>query len=79
MGWASGGRIFDRVTRKLIELRTPDRVLTAVCADLIDELRDGDWDTLDESMATFQDNRAVIAAFRQAADDWLDDETDEKE
>lgn len=73
MGWASGGEIFDRVTRKLVELRAPDRVLTAVCVELIDALREGDWDTLDESIEEFKENRAVMTAFRQAAPDWFEE------
>ena len=74
MGWASGGRIFDRVARKLIEARVPDDAVTAVCVDLIEELTDGDWDTLDESIEQFEDHPAIMEAFRQAAPDWIDDE-----
>lgn len=77
MGWSHGGDAFGRVTRKLVELRAPDRVLTAVCADLIDALRDADWDTLDESIEEFRENRAVMAAFRLAAPEWVTEEKDQ--
>lgn len=74
MGWASATPIFTRTTRKLVELRAPDRVVTAVCAELIAELCDGDWDTLDEAIEQFKDNRAVMAAFQLAAPEWLEPE-----
>lgn len=78
MGWSGGGDIFDRVARALVGAGASDRIVTTVCEVLIDTLRDGDWDTLDESIDEFRSNRAVVAAFRLAAPDWLKEEDMEK-
>jgi hypothetical protein len=77
MGWASASPIFDAVAQKLIDHSAPEHVVTDVCAALIQELCDGDWDTLDESINRFRDSSAVMAAFRQAAPDWFDPDDEE--
>jgi hypothetical protein len=63
MGWASAGAIFDPVARKLIELGAPDDLKTEVLAILIGELED--WDTRDESLEQFEDDEAIVEAFRR--------------
>lgn len=74
MGWASGGDIFNRVTHTLLKQDfVPDEAVTAVCADLIDALRDGDWDALGESVEEFRDVPAVMEAFRQSAPEYVED------
>lgn len=73
MGWSSGSDIFDPVTQALIDSGVAGPVVTDVCATLIDELRSCDWDTLDESVDRFRRYPAVIAAFKKAAPDWVED------
>ena len=63
MGWNSANRIFDPVAKALIDTGADDTTKRKVLSDLISELRDGDWDTCDESLEDFLDQPAVIAAF----------------
>jgi hypothetical protein len=77
MGWASAGPIFDCVANALLRENVEDAKTTAILADLIKELCDGDWDTLNESIDEFLDKPAVIAAFQIAAPSWLDEFRDE--
>lgn len=67
MGWASAGAIFDPVARAMIELKAPDEMKIRVLGDLIGALQDGDWDTEGESLGEFQDDPAIVEAFRQHA------------
>ena len=64
MGWASASGIFDTVADSLIEAGADDAIKRAVCTDLIRELRDGDWDTCDESLEAFAGDPAIVQAFR---------------
>ena len=63
MGWNSANRIFDPVAKALVNTGAADDVTRKVLSDLISELRDGDWDTCDESLEDFLGQPAVIAAF----------------
>lgn len=65
MGWASAGAIFDPVAKAMVELGAPDEMKTRVLGDLIGALQDGDWDTESESLGEFQDDPAIVEAFRQ--------------
>lgn len=65
MGWASAGEIFDPVARALIDLRADHDTKVRVLGTLIAKLRDGDWDTHDESMDQFSDDPAVVEAFHR--------------
>lgn len=65
MGWGSAGSIFDPTIQALIEAGATDAVITKVAVNLINTLRDNDWDTYDESLEAFKDNRAVVAAFAE--------------
>jgi hypothetical protein len=65
MGWASAGGYFDAVAKALIEGGATDEVKTKVCSVLIGVFRDGDWDTEEESLGEFQDDPAIVAAFRE--------------
>ena len=65
MGWNSAGDIFDPVAKALVELNAPDDMKIRVLGDLIGALRDGDWDTEDESLDQFQNDPAIVEAFRQ--------------
>jgi len=65
MGWASAGAIFDPVARAMVELGAPDEMKIRVLGDLIGALQDGDWDTEGESLDEFQDDPAIVEAFRQ--------------
>lgn len=70
MGWASGGEIFDRVAHALVKRDdVPDAAVTAICADLADALRDGGWDTVDDSVQKFRNHPAVLAGLEQADPD----------
>lgn len=65
MGWASAGDIFDPVAKAMVELNAPDEMKIRVLGDLIGALREGDWDTEDESLSQFEDDPAIVEAFRQ--------------
>ncbi len=65
MGWASAGNIFDPVAKAMIELHAPDEMKIRVLGDLIGVLQEGDWDTEDESLDNFEDDPAIVEAFRQ--------------
>jgi hypothetical protein len=64
MGWASAGNIFDPVAQVLIDCGAPDDLKTRALGKLIDTLRDGDWDTCEESLEGFEHDPAVVQAFR---------------
>ena len=66
MGWASGGIVFDVVATALIQHDASDELTTAVLRPLIRALRDGDWDTIDESEETFRDDPLIACLLRQA-------------
>ncbi|TDD77720.1 hypothetical protein [Actinomadura rubrisoli] len=63
MGWASGGAIFDRVADALIASRANDDLLRSTLGPLIDELRNGDWDTEDESLERFARVPVIVQLF----------------
>lgn len=65
MGWNSGNEVFDPVARKARELGLPDEQVTALLSTLIGALQDRDWDTEDESLEEFEDDAAIVEAFRQ--------------
>lgn len=63
MGWSSGGDIFNGVAKALVELGADERIKRGVLGPLIDSLRDGDWDTEDESMQEFRDDPVIVELF----------------
>lgn len=65
MGWASAGEIFDPVAQALIDCNASDELKTKVLGTLIGQLQDGDWDTEDESLDAFQNDPAIVTAFRE--------------
>ncbi len=65
MGWASAGGIFDPVAKAMVEAQAPDEMKTAILSVLIETLRAGDWDTEHESLGEFQDDPAIVEAFRR--------------
>ncbi|WP_055591371.1 hypothetical protein [Peterkaempfera griseoplana] len=65
MGWASGDQVFAPVARKLVELGASAEVKRQVCSVLINALQDRGWDTEGESLGEFQDDPAIVAAFRE--------------
>jgi hypothetical protein len=65
MGWASGDEVFEPVANKLIELCAPAEMKRQVCSVLIDALQNRGWDTESESLGNYQDDPAIIAAFRE--------------
>lgn len=64
MGWASGGNVFDPVARSLVDCGADDATKRKVLGKLIDTLRDADWDTCNESLEEFEDDPAIVQAFR---------------
>lgn len=65
MGWASAGGIFDPVASAMQRVGATDEQKTEVLSVLIRALRDGDWDTDGESLGAFQDDPAIVEAFRR--------------
>ena len=74
MGWASANHIFDRTAEALIATEAAEHIVRDTLAALIAELREGDWDTLDESIERFGNEPAVLVAFRQGAPEWFEDD-----
>jgi hypothetical protein len=66
MGWSSANPIFDAVAVAMLQANVSHDKTVDVLAVLIDELRNGDWDTYDESYYAFEDEPAVVEAFRRA-------------
>lgn len=64
MGWASGSYVFDDIMGELKFLNPETKKRVAV--KIIHVFRDMDWDTEDESLETFKDDPAIVAAFREA-------------
>jgi hypothetical protein len=65
MGWASAGNIFDPVADAMIRHGAPDELKTEVLSVLIKTLHDGDWDTDGESLGAYEDDPAIVEAFRR--------------
>ncbi len=65
MGWASAGDIFDPVAKALIAAGVDRPTKITVLGTLIDKLRDGDWDTEDESLGLFAHDPAIVEAFHR--------------
>jgi hypothetical protein len=63
MGWASASEIFDPVAQALIDLDAPPDMKRRVLGTLLDKLRDGDWDTWDESLTEFSHDPVIVAIF----------------
>lgn len=72
MGWASGGSIFDTVADALIDAQAEvpfsDGLFVRVLQPLFNELRAGDWDTVDESIDKFRDYPVILSVLR--SDGW---------
>lgn len=65
MGWASAGLIFNNVARSLIAASASEDIKRHTLGVLIDDLRDGDWDTEDESLEEFQHDAVIVDLFAQ--------------
>jgi hypothetical protein len=65
MGWASGGAHFNDVADALISAGASDEIKTKVCSALISSLGYGDWDTQGESLGEYEDDPAIVQAFRE--------------
>ncbi|WP_432157789.1 hypothetical protein [Streptomyces sp. bgisy153] len=65
MGCASAGGIFDPVAEAMQRTGASDEQKTEVLSVLIKALHDGDWDTDGESLGAFQDDPAIVEAFRR--------------
>jgi hypothetical protein len=66
MGYSSGGEIFDKIARALIEAGADDELLGRVLYELAEELTAQDWDTVDESIDEFAGHPVVQHALRKA-------------
>jgi hypothetical protein len=65
MGWASAGEIFDPVAQALLDLGADRDTKRRVLGTLIDKLRDGAWDTEDESLHEFRHDVDIVALFHE--------------
>ncbi len=66
MGWGSAGyRIFDPVAQALIEADASEEIKRRVLGDLIEELRQEDWDTEHDSLQEFADDPVIVAIFAE--------------
>lgn len=65
MGWSGGNEVFDPVAMKMQELGLSDDVKTEVLTVLVRGLQMRDWDDEGESLDIFQDDPAIVEAFRR--------------
>jgi len=65
VGWNSANDIFDPVADALIEANVSDEIKTRILSILNSTLQDGDWHTEGESLGEYQDDPAIVQAFRQ--------------
>ncbi|TDB83416.1 hypothetical protein E1264_28470 [Actinomadura sp. KC216] len=66
MGWGSAGyRIFDPVAQALIDADASEETKRRVLGDLIEELRQEDWDTEHDSLQRFEDDPTIVAIFAE--------------
>lgn len=63
MGWASASDIFDPIAEALIELDAAPEIKRRVLGPLISKLRNGDWDTWEESLNEFGDDPVIVSIF----------------
>lgn len=65
MGWSSAGVYFEIVAHALNENDVDDDIQYRILLPLARELRDGDWDTLDESLEAIPTKavKRVMATF----------------
>lgn len=66
MGWASAGAIFDPIAQALIDHNASVELKRLILTKLIGVLRDGDWDTEDESLQAFRHDPVIVSAFYTA-------------
>jgi len=68
MGWSSGGVIFDKMARFLLQRLTPsnEEFVKSILRQLVIVLEDEDWDTADEAL-----NHPIIQEImREQHPDW---------
>ena len=65
MGWAAGSEVFNRVARDLINIRATEWAKRQVLGNLINELRDMGWDTIDESLYEFRNDPVIAGLFKE--------------
>jgi hypothetical protein len=65
MGWNSASEIFDPVCEALQNAFLIPQTRKKILVTLITALQEGDWDTEDESLDKFQDDRVVVEAFKE--------------
>lgn len=61
MGWQ--GEIFEDVANVVITLGASDEMKRVILGKLIDKLRDGDWDTEEESLEEFRGDPVIVELF----------------
>lgn len=73
MGWSSGSELFNEVWGTVREY-LPEKKRAEVCAKVIGQFTDMDWDTLDE-MDDFPEKDAALKIYDpEWGDDWEEDE-----
>ncbi len=69
MGWGSAGRIFDPLAKTMIRMVDAEKMEAEEAIQLLtilaDELRDGDWDTIDESVEAANSHPVVMEALKR--------------
>lgn len=74
MGWGSAGSIFETVADALIAADAETEVIIKALVPLIEYLKSEDWDTVDESLETYQRREgygpvAVIKALAETGEE----------
>ncbi|WP_228973425.1 hypothetical protein [Streptomyces sp. DH12] len=65
MGWASASRIFEPAADAMLRTGATAAQKTEVLSALVKALLEGDWDTAEESLGLYEDDPAIVEAFRR--------------
>lgn len=63
MGWGSAYSIFNTIADALIEAEASDAIKERALTKVIARLQDDDWDTELDSLQSYLDDPAIVAAF----------------
>lgn len=72
MGWGSAYSLFNTVADALIEANASDEIKERALGKVIARLQEDDWDTELDSLQSYLDDPAIVAAFANNGIVWPD-------
>ncbi len=70
MGWGSAYSLFNTLADALIEAEASDEVKERALTKVIARLQEDDWDTELDSLQSYLDDPAIVAAFAANGITW---------